>query len=462
MTDKRISELTELTTATASDILAIVNASETKKITATNFINSAIPLEAVLFDTGAATPPTTEGIVFYSLGDHTLSLRTERSDVTLQIGQELHVRVKNVSGGDIDNGEAVYITGISGGLPTIDLAQADDTATSTVLGLATSDILDTEEGRITIFGLVRDLNTAGFAAGADVFLSAVTPGALVDTAPVAPNTISLLGQVLVSDGSAGIILINAIVNSSVLDQRYATKSTKSWAFGSPSGTSGTFYTGGYYIFGGSSNDFDPSINFGTANSSYAAHVMFVVGAVTVDELTLRVTGTSITDAGVRSAADTEDVVIPDATAADAYFETAKKWLGQVSIEVVSGTPKICNYGFCKYWDNNNTDMTLLGVEATWLAGATDATPNLSIIHHKATGWTYGVGGTPTPPYVVRMNTDHVTEIQTINGEHGAWKRDNLSTVIDGNDSEGIVIEVFTSANKTFDVDTNINITISPA
>jgi hypothetical protein len=189
--------------------------------------------------------------------------------------------------------------------------------------------------------------------------------------------------------------------------------------------------------------------------------MIVLGELTVDELTIRVTGTSITDSAVRTPGDTEDIVIPNATAANAFYETDKKWLGQVSVEAVAGTAKLCNYGLNKYWDNNNSDFKLLGVEAVWQAGANDATPNLSIIHQKTTGWTYGAGGTPTPPYLVRMNTDHVTEIQCVNGENGAWKRDNLSTVINGADSEGIVIEVFTTANRAFDVNSNINITTSP-
>jgi len=228
----------------------------------------------------------------------------------------------------------------------------------------------------------------------------------------------------------------------------------SWSFKSPSGASGTFYYGGYYIFGATDNDFNPSTTLGTANASYAAHAFLVqaAGASGGVDTVIRVTGTSITDAGVRTAADTEDLTVDDAGAAGTYYETSKKWIGQVTIAKQSGPDLLCNYGFCKYWDNHNTDFRLVGVEIVWLGGANDATPDFGIRHHKATGWTYNNGATPTPPaYVVDMNTDHNTEIQTVSGEDGAWKRDNLTESVNGASSEGIIFEVVTSANKAFDL-----------
>ena len=180
--------------------------------------------------------------------------------------------------------------------------------------------------------------------------------------------------------------------------------------------------------------------------------MLVLGALTVDELTIRVTGTSITDAGVRSAADAEDIVIPDATGADAFFETTKKWIGQVTITVVSGTAKPCNYGWAKYWDNHNTDFRVTGLEATWLGGANDAAPDIQLLHHKATGWTFNAAAEPTPPTpIASMDTDHGAESQIVNGEVGAWKRSNLSVDVDGALSEGVIWKIVTSANRAIEL-----------
>ena len=233
--------------------------------------------------------------------------------------------------------------------------------------------------------------------------------------------------------------------------RNFSRSEKTWFFASRAGASGTTYAGGFYEFGGASADFDPGgINFGTANASKAAHVLFVVAEQTANELTLRVTGTSITDGGVRVTSDTQDVVIPASTVVDTYFETSKKWLGTVAITVVSGDPKLCNYGFAKYWDNSNSDFLVTGLECTFLAASNDTAPDILLRHHKATGWTSAVGGPPVPPTAIAsMATDHGTEDELVGGENGAWKRTNLLTSINGGNGEGTIIEIVTSANNAF-------------
>jgi hypothetical protein len=236
----------------------------------------------------------------------------------------------------------------------------------------------------------------------------------------------------------------------LINQTTTSPSEKFWAFESLTGTTGTFYYGGYYSFAATDNDFSTPPNWGTANLSYAAHFFVVLGAETVDELTIRVTGTSITDAGVRTTSDTQDIVIPSGTAVDSYFETPKKWLGTVVVSVQSGTAKTCNYGWCKYWDNNNNDFMIEGLEATWLGGATENSPDILLRHHKATGWTFNSGAPPTPPAAVAsMATDHDTEIKVALGEEGAWKRSNLNEKIFGGDSEGTIVEVVTTANRAF-------------
>jgi hypothetical protein len=462
MTDKRISDLTALGEATATDLLAIVDGTETKKITALDFVNSPLPLTAVLFDTSVGTPGShVESLTYWDTEDKAIATMTEIDGVIIQNSQELQLRYKNNTGVTILNGKPVYMSGVDAGVPTIALAKADAAATAAVLGLVTADIDDGDIGRVTFFGRVRGLDTSGFNVNDPVYLSASVAGGLTNIAPDAPDTVSLIGRVETVDASNGTIILNSVVNSAVLDERYATKIVQSWNFSSPSGTSGTFYTGGFYKWAATDSDFSPAENLGIANNSYAAHVSFILGAATVDELTIRVTGTSITDAAVRTLADTEDIVIPNGTAVDSYFETDKKWLGLVVISVVSGTPKTMNYGFSKYWDDNNTDFKVLGIEATWLCGANDATPNISVIHHKTTGWTFNAGADPTPPYIARMNTDHVTEIQCVNNENGAWKRDNLSVDILGGDSEGVIVEIFTTANRAFGDNSNVNITFSP-
>ena len=239
----------------------------------------------------------------------------------------------------------------------------------------------------------------------------------------------------------------------------ATTSTKFWSFGSPSASVGTFYFGGFYL--PHSAAFTPAggTNVGTANSSYAAHAYVVLGAASTNMI-ITVTGTSINDNGTRTAADTQDI---DCTGGivDRYYETSKKWIGLVVYSLKSGTGVTINGGFSKYWDFANTDFTVTACEATWLGGANDGAADIQLIHHKTNGWTYGAGVTPpTPPTAIAsMATDHVTEINVVNNEPGAWKRVNLSQSVNGAGSEGILWRVITGANKAFELG-NLEVTVT--
>lgn len=235
-----------------------------------------------------------------------------------------------------------------------------------------------------------------------------------------------------------------------IDRTGGIPSQKIWTFDSPAGKTGTFYFGGFYFFHGSAFTPAGGTDVGTANSSYAAHALVVLGATSTD-MVVRVTGTSITDAGVRVTSATEDINTSGGSAND-YFETSKKWIGQVSYTLQSGTGVIIDAGFAKYWDNNNTIYDLAGLEATWIGGANDSAINIELLHHKATGWTYGGGGTPTTPTAIAaLATDHSTEADAVDREPGAWKRTNLTTEIDGVNSEGIIWRVTTGQNKAFEL-----------
>jgi hypothetical protein len=226
--------------------------------------------------------------------------------------------------------------------------------------------------------------------------------------------------------------------------------SKIWAFDSPAGGSGDYYFGGFYEFHSAAFTPAAGTNVGSANNSYAAHALVVLGAASTD-MVVRVTGTSITDLGTRTTSDTEDITT-SAGAVNAYYETDKKWLGTVSYTLQSGTGVIINAGFSKYWDNQNSSFVVNGLEATWVGGATDTGAEIQLCHHKKEGWTYGAGGAPTiPTALASMNTDHGTEDNVTNGEPGAWKRTNLSVTINGDASEGVLWKVTTTANKTFEL-----------
>ncbi len=260
-----------------------------------------------------------------------------------------------------------------------------------------------------------------------------------------------------TDGTGGYGIRDAsgiieIKNSGGVWTPFGLESEKAWPFSTPAGASGTFWIGGYYNFAGSDDDFSPgAVTFGTANGSYAAHFFVVLGANAVDEITITISGTTIDDNGTRTGSDTATLVIASDSVVDDYFETPEKWIGQISIQVTAGTAKTCNYGFSKYWDNKNADFTVTGLEATWFGGATDASADIQLYHHKPTNWTFNSGAAPTPPTAIAtMVGDHGAESSIINNENGAWKRTNLNTDVDGGDSEGTMIQVVTTQNRAIE------------
>jgi len=135
-------------------------------------------------------------------------LYNDEADVTLQLGQEEFLRVRNNTGATIQNGTAVLINGAHGNsAPTVSGAIATSEASSQVVGLATHSIEDNSFGYVTTYGIVRDVDTSAFSAGDEIFLSATQIGSGVAVAPVIPNYKISLGHVINSASSNGSILV---------------------------------------------------------------------------------------------------------------------------------------------------------------------------------------------------------------------------------------------------------------
>lgn len=154
-----------------------------------------------------ATPEYREGRVFYDSTNHALAVYNDESEITLQVGQENYIRVRNNTGSTITNGQAVKIEGSQGTNTTVVLAIATGDLSSQAIGLATHDIEDNSFGYITTFGMVNDLDTSDFLDGDEVFLSDVISGGLTGVSPTAPSYKVPLGHVVRSHPSVGNILV---------------------------------------------------------------------------------------------------------------------------------------------------------------------------------------------------------------------------------------------------------------
>lgn len=152
-------------------------------------------------------PSFLEGRLFYDSGNHALAYYNDEADVTLQIGQEEFLRVRNNTTGTITNGSLVYITGShANAAPSIDLAIATGDVESAVAGFATHDIEASTFGYVTTFGLVRNVPTSGINAGSEIYLSNTTSGTFTDTSPTVPNYSMPVGYVIREHATNGSIL----------------------------------------------------------------------------------------------------------------------------------------------------------------------------------------------------------------------------------------------------------------
>ena len=178
-----------------------------------NSTGNILGVTAVLLDTsGNVDPPNAIGTFYYDTDQNTISTHMVGGEVVLQIGQETLVYVRNEIGVTILNGQAVYITGASGNIPTIGLGDRADPDTFKVIGLATEDIGHNSNGFVTINGLVNDIDTSGtpvnesWADGDKLYLS--TEGNLSNTnSGVATDGIIVVGNVVRAHASVGKILL---------------------------------------------------------------------------------------------------------------------------------------------------------------------------------------------------------------------------------------------------------------
>lgn len=210
MADAKISSLTSLTGAGAAqdDLLAIVDvsASTTKKITRDEFFSS---VDRIAFDTTNVDTDPIEGELTWDVNEKTLSLGLNGGEVILQIGQETYYRVRNNTGAQINNGTVVKFSGVLGasGIITVAPALANGSVPSNyIIGVATENIPNGEDGLITHFGKVRGVNTSAYAVGDILYASPTVAGGFTTTRPDAPNNIVSMAAVLTS-GNNGILFV---------------------------------------------------------------------------------------------------------------------------------------------------------------------------------------------------------------------------------------------------------------
>jgi hypothetical protein len=146
-----------------------------------------------------------------------LEVHLKGNNVNLQIGQEQVILVRNNTGSPLTDGQIVYITGSTGEVPTVALANNKTfTIASRTLGMVTEPIAHGQQGYITITGIVNGLNTNALTEGAAIWLDSLD-GAYTESQPASPYNDVLLGYVVKKSGGNGSIFVKA---QNILDRNY--------------------------------------------------------------------------------------------------------------------------------------------------------------------------------------------------------------------------------------------------
>lgn len=157
-----------------------------------------------------ATPPTNK-LRIYAVDDNgNTRLQYKTPDGTVvQVARDNILVVRNTQGSTINPGDVVYISGGVGasGTAEVKLAKADADTTMPAAAIVMETIANNGFGRVMAFGKVSGLNTAAFAEGARLFLSASTAGALTATAPAHPNLRQRIAIVINSHATQGVLLV---------------------------------------------------------------------------------------------------------------------------------------------------------------------------------------------------------------------------------------------------------------
>jgi hypothetical protein len=172
------------------------------------------------FDT-AANASAAVGRLKWNNSDGTLEFGLKGGNVNLQIGQEEVYEVRNATGNVIQNGTALYASGVT---PSGRIEASPYVANNTIdsirfLGIATEQVNDGVNGFVTNFGYVRDLDTRGTAntaisvgdenwsVGDILWAHPTAPGKLTNVQPSAPNNKISVAYVIIRNQTSGVLFV---------------------------------------------------------------------------------------------------------------------------------------------------------------------------------------------------------------------------------------------------------------
>ena len=286
--------------------------------------------------------PTTVGTMSWNNSDGTMDIRLKGGNVTLQVGEETVVRVVNKSGVDLleANYQVVRVRneaegGAQGQRLAVVLARANTKVNHTgLLGIVTETINSNQEGFVTNFGIVRDIDTTGdlqgetWVDGDVLWLSETTAGALTN---IEPTTHPIqIGYVIYAHANNGKIFVYLQEGVDELDELHDVSIT------SVANNQGLFYDSATSLWknksiatalGYTPADAATTLTINGTTYDLSANRTWSVGTVTsVAALTLGTTGTDLSSS-VATGTTTPVITlnVPTASAANRGALSAADW-----------------------------------------------------------------------------------------------------------------------------------------
>lgn len=249
----------------------------------------------IQFDTAASVTPAT-GRLFFNDGEGGLSYTLKGGNVIQEVGQSQQVLVYNGTGATLTKGQVVYSNGAQGQRPTVALALATGDATSArTLGIVAETIANGAEGWITTLGIVENIDTAAFTAGAQLYLSGTTAGGLTATKPYAPIHMVYVARCIKSHATSGRLFVT-VQNGYEMDELHNVSAQ------TPSNNDGLFYNTSTSLW--ENKSIITALGYTPYDASNPAGYTNNVGTVTSVAAGTGLTGGPITSSGTIALADT--------------------------------------------------------------------------------------------------------------------------------------------------------------
>lgn len=168
-------------------------------------------LSYAALDTTASITPST-GQVSWDSTEGAIKSGLIGSSVQALLGVDNHIRVYNPTGQNMVKGQAVVASGSSGTRLSVTFGLGtNDANTAETLGVVAESITNNEQGYIMTKGLLKPVDTNAFNEGDILYISSVTPGALTNVRPIAPNHAVRIGYVIKKAGvDDGIIYVDPL------------------------------------------------------------------------------------------------------------------------------------------------------------------------------------------------------------------------------------------------------------